>query len=156
VSHVLLVELRGTVATLLPNPWAHLTKQKAPEGVSCFVGGAEGIRTPDPLHAMQVRYQLRHSPEPRLCYRSFIDRGNLRFSRSLRPQVIFGFPRSKDRKTVVDRLWLQSFCFRSFLPTDYKFVILVTKCRRGCTQSGMDQLDLFPKWRFRSPTRCPE
>ena len=24
--------------------------------------GAEGIRTPDPLHAMQVRYQLRHSP----------------------------------------------------------------------------------------------
>ncbi len=25
-------------------------------------GGAEGIRTPDPLHAMQVRYQLRHSP----------------------------------------------------------------------------------------------
>ena len=28
-------------------------------------GGAEGTRTPDPLHAMQVRYQLRHSPE--LC-----------------------------------------------------------------------------------------
>ena len=26
------------------------------------LGGAEGIRTPDPLHAMQVRYQLRHSP----------------------------------------------------------------------------------------------
>ena len=25
--------------------------------------GAEGIRTPDPLHAMEVRYQLRHSPE---------------------------------------------------------------------------------------------
>jgi uncharacterized protein YraI len=25
--------------------------------------GAEGIRTPDPLHAMQVRYQLRHSPK---------------------------------------------------------------------------------------------
>ena len=25
--------------------------------------GAEGTRTPDPLHAMQVRYQLRHSPE---------------------------------------------------------------------------------------------
>ena len=24
--------------------------------------GAEGIRTPDPLHAMEVRYQLRHSP----------------------------------------------------------------------------------------------
>ena len=27
-----------------------------------FVGGAEEIRTPDPLHAMEVRYQLRHSP----------------------------------------------------------------------------------------------
>jgi hypothetical protein len=27
------------------------------------IGGAEGIRTPDPLHAMQVRYQLRHSPD---------------------------------------------------------------------------------------------
>ena len=26
------------------------------------VGGAEGTRTPDPLHAMQMRYQLRHSP----------------------------------------------------------------------------------------------
>ncbi len=25
-------------------------------------GGAKGTRTPDPLHAMQVRYQLRHSP----------------------------------------------------------------------------------------------
>ena len=25
-------------------------------------GGAEGIRTPDPLHAMEVRYQLRYSP----------------------------------------------------------------------------------------------
>jgi hypothetical protein len=27
-----------------------------------FLGGAEGTRTPDPLHAMQMRYQLRHSP----------------------------------------------------------------------------------------------
>ena len=27
-----------------------------------MTGGAEGTRTPDPLHAMQVRYQLRHSP----------------------------------------------------------------------------------------------
>ena len=25
-------------------------------------GGAEGTRTPDPLHAMEVRYQLRYSP----------------------------------------------------------------------------------------------
>ena len=30
--------------------------------LTCFSCGAEGIRTPDPLHAMQVRYQLRHSP----------------------------------------------------------------------------------------------
>ena len=28
-----------------------------------MICGAEGTRTPDPLHAMQVRYQLRHSPE---------------------------------------------------------------------------------------------
>ena len=39
----------------------------APEGsaeaLTCGnVSGAEGTRTPDPLHAMQVRYQLRHSP----------------------------------------------------------------------------------------------
>ena len=26
------------------------------------IGGAEGIRTPDPLVANEVRYQLRHSP----------------------------------------------------------------------------------------------
>src|SRR4051812_11591440 len=35
------------------------------EGLLCLrilFGGAEGTRTPDPLHAMQMRYQLRHSP----------------------------------------------------------------------------------------------
>ena len=26
------------------------------------LGGAKGVRTPDLLHAMQTRYQLRHSP----------------------------------------------------------------------------------------------
>ena len=28
-----------------------------------IIGGAKGIWTPDPLHAIQVRYQLRHSPD---------------------------------------------------------------------------------------------
>ena len=32
------------------------------KGSSLVCGGAEGIRTPDPLHAMEVRYQLRYSP----------------------------------------------------------------------------------------------
>ena len=31
-------------------------------GMKIVFCGAEGTRTPDPLHAMQVRYQLRHSP----------------------------------------------------------------------------------------------
>ena len=34
--------------------------------LTCAFGGAEGTRTPDPLHAMQVRYQLRHSPIARV------------------------------------------------------------------------------------------
>ena len=29
--------------------------------------GAEGTRTPDPLHAMEVRYQLRYSPGEHSC-----------------------------------------------------------------------------------------
>ena len=33
------------------------------------LGGAEGIRTPDPLHAMEVRYQLRYSPVNRIWSR---------------------------------------------------------------------------------------
>ena len=30
-----------------------------------LMGGAEGTRTPDPLVANEVRYQLRHSPKVR-------------------------------------------------------------------------------------------
>jgi hypothetical protein len=42
-----------------------------------LLGGAEGTRTPDPLHAMQVRYQLRHSPK--------LFPGSLRFPEATRP-----------------------------------------------------------------------
>ncbi len=50
--------------------------KRHPKVSHVLFGGAEGIRTPDPLHAMQVRYQLRHSPEPHLCYRSLNIVGN--------------------------------------------------------------------------------
>ena len=35
-------------------------------------GGAEGTRTPDPLHAMEVRYQLRYSPGEHSCALRFV------------------------------------------------------------------------------------
>lgn len=37
-------------------------KKGFPEITGNPVRGAKGIRTPDPLHAMEMRYQLRHSP----------------------------------------------------------------------------------------------
>ena len=33
-----------------------------PSGTVLKLGGGEGIRTPDPLHAMQVLYQLSYTP----------------------------------------------------------------------------------------------
>jgi hypothetical protein len=43
-------------------------KEKSPVNTGLFLGGVEGIRTPDPLHAMQVRSQLRHNPKVYLAY----------------------------------------------------------------------------------------
>ena len=37
-------------------------KKGFPEITGNPVCGAKGIRTPDPLHAMEMRYQLRYSP----------------------------------------------------------------------------------------------
>ncbi len=46
-----------------PLATAHGCNDKAPAEAGAFsLGGPEGTRTPDPLHAMQVRYQLRHRP----------------------------------------------------------------------------------------------
>ena len=33
------------------------------ENTKFHLGGAKGIRTPDLFHAMEARYQLRHSPK---------------------------------------------------------------------------------------------
>ena len=38
-------------------------KKGFPEITGNPICGAKGIRTPDPLHAMEMRYQLRHSPK---------------------------------------------------------------------------------------------
>ena len=37
-------------------------KKGFPEITGNPARGAKGIRTPDPLHAMEMRYQLRYSP----------------------------------------------------------------------------------------------
>jgi hypothetical protein len=40
---------------MAPDQWSRAIRRRS-------LSGAEGTRTPDPLHAMEVRYQLRHSP----------------------------------------------------------------------------------------------
>lgn len=37
-------------------------KKASEETLESLTRGAREIRTPDPLHAMEMRYQLRHSP----------------------------------------------------------------------------------------------
>jgi hypothetical protein len=74
--------------------------KKAPESPShentpenfAFVrgfGGSEGTRTPDPLHAMQVRYQLRHSPELLLLCELFsrVSPEQLKYLRTAIPKI---------------------------------------------------------------------
>lgn len=49
-------------------------KKGFPEITGNPICGAKGIRTPDPLHAMEMRYQLRYSPvrkKERLAAASF-------------------------------------------------------------------------------------
>ena len=50
---------RGTCGNLAVTPTTERPTQRVRP---LRVGGGEGTRTPDPLHAMQMRYQLRHTP----------------------------------------------------------------------------------------------
>jgi len=40
-----------------------IEKLEKPYEIRRLIGGGKGIRTPDPLHAMQVLYQLSYTPE---------------------------------------------------------------------------------------------
>ena len=51
-------EIYGQTSTGLENMKKPLARRKRFQPFR----GAKGIRTPDPLHAMEMRYQLRHSP----------------------------------------------------------------------------------------------
>ena len=42
---------------------SHPTNDGKPGGVVMVVNGAKETRTPDPLHAMQVLYQLSYGPK---------------------------------------------------------------------------------------------
>ena len=55
-----------TLERYSPGRAAYLVWRSGPNNArKTNFGGAEGTRTPDPLHAMEVRYQLRHSPAAR-------------------------------------------------------------------------------------------
>ena len=51
------------VSTLWPLSTSNSRFRDLNVALTSTFGGAEGTRTLDPLHAMQVRYQLRHSPK---------------------------------------------------------------------------------------------
>jgi hypothetical protein len=70
-------------------------------------GGAEGTRTPDPLHAMQVRYQLRHSP--RFPCRSGVSPKQLKYLRTAFPKI----PNRAYSNLPVLRSWRFLACFYS-------------------------------------------
>ena len=55
------VVLLVAIFVALSPPFSH--KKGLPDFSESPSSGAKGIRTPDPLHAMEMRYQLRHSPE---------------------------------------------------------------------------------------------
>ena len=59
---IVIVELRGTVPTVLLESHVPLNVDGGPYGTAINICGAEGIRTPGLLIANETRYQLRHSP----------------------------------------------------------------------------------------------
>src|SRR5215469_5473749 len=89
--------------------------------------GAEGIRTPDPLHAMEVRYQLRYSParpwtdEPGHEGQTFEDRTST---------VKRSYPAAAATSTLP--LSTQSFAQR--IPFTWLFLVALT--RRHAPRSG--------------------
>ena len=62
----LLPERSGRLAALQRSGIVTVSTLHSPVFLNLFLRGAEGSRTPDPLHAMQVRYQLRYSPISKL------------------------------------------------------------------------------------------
>ena len=127
------------------------TKRPPPKERPQHARGAKGIRTPDPLHAMEMRYQLRHSPDTRpfgaydrLQHLVWMNNPACRFGldqpssllpppiliRRLpapHPTLIDGIrrPPSDDGRTtrVTDRRsrWWTEWCFRWWIPLVRRF-----------------------------------